>query len=701
MTDLMPQVPSFNAPSRKQNVVPVSMEVAAILNSYDRRLHTLEQLITGDVGGRLTAVEEGNLPGGVIIDGEVIDLSPANAPINVTATPGTYFENIYIDVEWDEDPDSDIDAVSFDVEIIHHDTLTLINSINTSANNYRWNNLEPLTQYDFRVYAVTRLGVRSTTFGSATATTERDNTAPPAPDGLALARGATTVVVRFDGLTEEQAPDVAWGHGNYEIEIDTANSFDTANFRSMISSATVVAFNDIVGELPQWYARVRAIDSSGNVSEWSDVAGPSGPMGGTVDAMIVAGLSAAKITVGEMSGDRIQANTLDAGRIKTSSITAANITLSGGAFIAGSPISDDGLLINSQGLRLYKDGTPVMIFDATTGNATFAGNITSTAVIAGGELNGALINGGTINGTVVNAGILNGGNITGTTITGSLIQTATSGQRVNLRSSNNRLEFFSGHANETVNGFIETGISLTWGGYLHIRAPRMGGDATSRFVMFSRTPSLGSAIQPHADTLELIEPDEDSSADLLFRAGLNRGTGDYELASFDSAGEEIFLARNNVVLSYRPGGALAWKVESLTSTASASWSLTNSGFPAWNALSTVSGHIDVACATLIETSSSQFKENIESLVVDDRIDSVQPKRYERKYGVEAQAKSASSTVLDEQFGFVAEELVDIYPEMVVTDENGDPFGIRVSMFIPVLLGHVQDLRSRVAALEAA
>lgn len=401
-------IPTMQAP-------PLPVDEAKILDNLDLRVSKLEQLVTGSMQGRLTYVEDGNFPDGVIIDGDPIDLTPPEDVENVTATPGSFFENIFVDVEWDESA-SGPDAVSFDVDIAERTTgpvYTILNVFNTGGTNIRINNLKPNFDYGVRVVPVNALGVRAAPPAWVDFTTGADATVPPAPGGVSVHRGATTVIVKFTGLTEAEAPDVAWGHGTYEVEIDTLNTFNGANYQKQITTATIVAFNDIILELPNWYARVRAIDSSGNASAWSATAGPLAEAGGVVDQMVVADLSAAKIQFGTMSGDRIAVNTLDAGRIKTSSLTSADITLAGGSFRAGSPPTD-GLLINSQGLRLYNGGVATVILDAATGNATFNGSITSGSTIAGSAISG--------------------GTITGTSIIGSSIKTAISGERIELGS---------------------------------------------------------------------------------------------------------------------------------------------------------------------------------------------------------------------------------------------------------------------------
>ncbi len=291
--------------------------------------------------------------------------------------------------------------------------------------------------------------------GLSGVTTGLDSTIPPAPTGVVFGRGATTVIVKFNKLNDIPgdplyAPDVANGHGVYEIQVDTANTFATGNFRSMTSTATVVAFNDVITASPSWYVRVRAIDSSGNPSAWSAVTGPTSPAGGVNDSMIVADLSAAKIQFGVMDGDRIDVNTLKAETLETSTLTSADITLNGGSFRAApgafNPgVSGVGLLMNSQGIRLYNGATATIVLDAATGNGFFNGNITSTATITGGTIASGTFSSGSITGTT----------ITGTTITGGILQTAASpNKRVEIAAATNQIRFYD--SSNTLNGLLDS-----------------------------------------------------------------------------------------------------------------------------------------------------------------------------------------------------------------------------------------------------
>lgn len=414
------------------------------MDSIDHRLHDVEQIVTSpDVMGSTPPDPTPEFET-ITIGDILLEADPPEPVTGVVVTPGTFFDNIFADVEWVESPTGPV-AVTFDVELAERDgaVYTLLNVLSTAGTGGRFNNLQPNRNYGVRIIPVNALGVRGATPAWTDFTTGIDSTVPPAPTGVVLARGATTVVVKYTPLTAAEAADVANGHGLYEIEIDTNVAFNTANLRSMRSGDQVVAFNDVLTE-GSWVARVRAIDSSGNVGPWSATSS-SLTAGGVNDSMLIADISAAKITAGFLSASRIQAGTLSADKLMTSSLTAAEITLDGGSFKAGNPPTT-GILFNSQGIRGYSGGSLTFVLDAATGAATFVGNISGSS-ITGGSISGTTISGATITGNTISGGTINGTTITGTnitggTVTGATIGTATSGQRVVL-TTGGVIQFFN------------------------------------------------------------------------------------------------------------------------------------------------------------------------------------------------------------------------------------------------------------------
>ena len=52
-----------------------------------------------------------------------------------------------------------------------------------------------------------------------------------------------------------------------------------------------------------------------------------------------------------------------------------------------------------------------------------------------------------------------------------------------------------------------------------------------------------------------------------------------------------------------------------------------------------------------------------------------------------------------EFGLIAEEVAEIYPDLVVYDEEGEPYSVRYHVLAPMLLNELQRLQREFAALE--
>lgn len=310
------------------------------------------------------------------------------AEIPLLLTTGATENDVWIDVEWA--PPADGSASTYEIEIAKETAPGVYGERSfqrASVTNVRFAGLAAETKYAFRVVAINAIGKRSAPNPAIeqSIVSAKDTSPPPGVTNVIIARGATSAIVKFTPLTFAEAGDVAAGNGQYEVQIDTLNTFAGPNLRVVFTNEQIVAFNDLIA-VEVWYARVRAIDKSNNAGPWSTIAGPS-TAGGVIDAMIVADLSAAKITTGFLSASRIQANSLSADKISTSTLTAAWITLGvGGALLAGSGSPFTGAFFSSTGIRLYKDGVETVILDALTGDATFTGFV-DAAFITGSAFN--------------------------------------------------------------------------------------------------------------------------------------------------------------------------------------------------------------------------------------------------------------------------------------------------------------------------
>lgn len=377
-------------------------DIGFALKTLKRKVDELQQLATGptvmgtDPNPTFDTITIGNFE--IVSSVSAIEPAPGQTALApLLLTPGSYMDDIFMDVEWGAPLDGS--GVVYEVEIAKEDSpgvFSLSDVTTVGGTSVRFRGLEPVTSYGFRVTVINAYGFRAGPSPAVyqSALSIKDTTIPPAVIGVVVGRGATTVVVKFTPLTSGDAADVASGRGEYQIQISTSATFATLAAEKF-SGDQIVAFNDIFTE-GTYYARVRAIDSSGNIGPWSTIAGPA-TAGGVIDSMIVAGLDAAKITVGFLSASRIQTGSLVADKLSTSTLTASTITVNGGAIKVGNPPTT-GLLINSQGIRLYGPSGLTVSLDAATGFAAFVGFISASAISA------STITGGTLTGTTIYSG---------------------------------------------------------------------------------------------------------------------------------------------------------------------------------------------------------------------------------------------------------------------------------------------------------
>jgi len=89
-------------------------------------------------------------------------------------------------------------------------------------------------------------------------------------------------------------------------------------------------------------------------------------------------------------------------------------------------------------------------------------------------------------------------------------------------------------------------------------------------------------------------------------------------------------------------------------------------------------------------SSERYKEDIEPLNVGNKIDALRAVTFKYKDEINIPGK---------HIGFIAEELIEVLPEVVVKNERGFAEGINYSEIIPLLAGELKSLRKRVKELE--
>jgi hypothetical protein len=102
---------------------------------------------------------------------------------------------------------------------------------------------------------------------------------------------------------------------------------------------------------------------------------------------------------------------------------------------------------------------------------------------------------------------------------------------------------------------------------------------------------------------------------------------------------------------------------------------------------TVNGNLTVN-GTITENSSIKLKENVETSEGNlEKVVNLRPVTY-NKIGSQIT-----------ELGLIAEEVVEVYPEFVQYDENGEPIGVHYSRLTAALIGAVKELTQRIETLE--
>ena len=83
-------------------------------------------------------------------------------------------------------------------------------------------------------------------------------------------------------------------------------------------------------------------------------------------------------------------------------------------------------------------------------------------------------------------------------------------------------------------------------------------------------------------------------------------------------------------------------------------------------------------------SSRRFKQDIQDLgPLADRLLGLRPVAFRYR----AEAADPETPI---QFGLIAEEVAEVFPELVVYDEAGEPMGVKYRLLSSLLLGEVQE-----------
>ena len=190
------------------------------------------------------------------------------------------------------------------------------------------------------------------------------------------------------------------------------------------------------------------------------------------------------------------------------------------------------------------------------------------------------------------------------------------------------------------------------------------------------------------DGRNTVLPDISGGQDGSIDAFCIKATNDGIHHIFDSAGDawhgrHLYTPNGNMYMGGNIVATQSW-------TSSQGYWNTDLGDPKDVQSSTVrfAGDVEVQ-GTFTETSSIRYKENIVDLEpATEKVEQLRPVRY-NKIGSEV-----------EEIGLIAEEVAEIYPEVVTYNDEGQPDGINYTRLSVVLLKTVQELSERINKLES-
>lgn len=329
------------------------------------------------VVGRFAATEQGrdgyqHTPGIVMPDPS----APGNPPIVVDSTRpcsvtglaithGSNEHAVWVELSWSRGSCSN-NGTKFEVRLVRTDDpvesqFPIVRMVTTTS--VRFENLEPATPYEATVTAISYVNIRSSE-STLTFTSTTDSTIPSNVGGLTMSAGLRTVVLSWTDVVDA---DVINGNGTYEVQLATNSGF-SSGLRTARKSGTVHSWGDLSPNTT-YYARVRAVDSSGNTSaSWSSTVSATTGQAGTQD------IAADAITANLIQADAITASKIDAGAVTTSKLAADSVT----AAKLASIVMEVGKYIQS---TTYSSGVSGWRINAS-GSAEFANIIARGTIIS-------------------------------------------------------------------------------------------------------------------------------------------------------------------------------------------------------------------------------------------------------------------------------------------------------------------------------
>lgn len=365
-------------------------------------------------------------------------------------------------------------------------------STNSKTNSARVSGLPPGNTVELQVAAVNTTGTTSA-WASITVSLSIDAGAPNAPSTPTVAGTYGGVKATWNGLDSGGAAMPSdFDHADIHASVTSGFTPSTSTRYTSVLGASTVTIPHPSGAdaTAPVYVKIVAYDLSGNASVASGQgsASPSAVAATTVaDGSITEtkiasdAVTTPKILAGSIDSNRLASNSVIAGKIAAGAVTATTIAAGavtadkiGTGELAVGVIIHAGVVANGSN-RVDIDRNGVRLITRS------AGGVDTTVVD---------LNTNTGNGTFT-------GTVSGSTVTGGTIQTATSGTRVTLTGSAvGRISFYSGDSTESSPAYVEGGPAGTGGAggaVLTLRSPISTDDGASLGASIQLIASQGAS----------------------------------------------------------------------------------------------------------------------------------------------------------------------------------------------------------------
>ncbi|HLK60638.1 MAG TPA: tail fiber domain-containing protein [Chthonomonadaceae bacterium] len=344
------------------------------------------------------------------------------------------------------------------------------------------------------------------------------------------------------------------------------------------------------------------------------------------------------------------------------------------------------LSFNTKGNWNTANGSEAM-YHNTTGSWNSANGAYSLFLNTTGNFNAANGNGALYSNTTGSYNAANGGDALFANTTGNL----------NAANGYQALYFNTTGNNNTANGsfalFSNTiGSNNTANGYEALFDNTTGNQnvANGLYALYSNTTGSNN-IADGSYALYNTTTGNDNTAVGLFTLYLNQ-TGSNNIAIGYGAGQNIASGSNNI--SIGNGGVASDHGVIRIGTPRTQQATFIAGINGVTASQGVPVYINANGQLGTLTSSARFKYDIHSLgAVSDKLMRLRPVSFRYK----AAAEDGSHPI---QYGLIAEEVAQVYPDMVQYDNEGKPFTVYYQQLTPMMLNELQKAHQDINSLKA-